>query len=127
MPTACDALARWSLMAKLRAGEPVFRPITKTGSVQLGRLTDRSVSRIVKARMAAHHERMGKSPAEAEALAAGYSGHSMRSGYATTAGEKDEAGFRIQRRMRHRSMDTTSGYIRTAEQWTKSGLGKVGF
>jgi len=33
MPTACDALARWSLRAGLRPGEPVFRPITNTGSI----------------------------------------------------------------------------------------------
>src|SRR5262245_39058505 len=127
MPTACDALARWSLRAGLRPGEPVFRPITNTGSVLSGRLTDRSVARIVKLRVAQHYVAKGKSPAEAEALAAGFSGHSMRAGYATTAGEFDEAGYRIQHRMRHKSMDTTSGYIRSGEQWTKSGLGKVGF
>lgn len=127
MPTACDALARWSLVAKLRAGEPVFRPITKTDSIKPGRLTDRSVSRIVKARVEGFYHSNGKSPLEAEALAAGYSGHSMRAGYATTAGELDEAGFRIQARMRHKSMDTTAGYIRSGEQWSKSGLTKVGF
>ena len=76
--------------------------------------------------MTQHYVAKGKSPVEAEALAAGFSGHSMRAGYATTAGELDEAGYRIQHRMRHKSMDTTSGYIRSGEQWTKSGLGKVG-
>ncbi|HET9536374.1 MAG TPA: tyrosine-type recombinase/integrase, partial [Mesorhizobium sp.] len=127
MPTACDALARWSQVANLKAGEPVFRPITNTGKILSARLTDHSVSRIIKLRVAQHYVAKGKSPAEAEALAAGFSGHSMRAGYATTAGELDEAGYRIQHRMRHKSMDTTSGYIRSGEQWTKSGLGKVGF
>jgi integrase len=127
MPTACDALARWSLVASLRAGRPIFRPITNTGSILSARLTDHSVSRIIKLRVAQYYVAKGKSLAEAEALAAGFSGHSMRAGYATTAGELDEAGYRIQHRMRHKSMDTTSGYIRSGEQWTKSGLGKVGF
>ena len=30
--------------------------------------------------------------------------------------------YRIQQRMRHKSADTTTGYIRAGEQWTKSGL-----
>ena len=127
MPTACDALALWSTTAKLKRGEPVFRPISNTGGIGSDRLTDRSVSLIVKARVARFYRGKGKSPAEAEALAAGFSGHSMRAGYATTAGEHDEPGYRIQRRMRHKSMDTTTGYIRGAEQWTKSGLKGFGF
>src|SRR5262249_46645304 len=40
-------------------------------------------------------------------------------GYATTAGEYDEPGYRIQQRMRHKSMDTTGGYIRAGQQWSK--------
>lgn len=48
MPTACEALARWALVAKLQPGEPVFRWINKGGSIAMGRLTDRSVARIVK-------------------------------------------------------------------------------
>jgi hypothetical protein len=46
----------------------------------------------------------------------------MRAGYATTAGAHDEPTYRIQQRMRHKSADTTTGYIRAGEQWTKSGL-----
>jgi hypothetical protein len=33
MPTACDAPARWALMAGLQPGEPVFRWINKGGSI----------------------------------------------------------------------------------------------
>ena len=57
----------------------------------------------------------------------GLSGHSMRAGYATTAGAHDEPAYRIQERMRHKSADTTTGYIRAGEQWTKSGLKGFGF
>jgi hypothetical protein len=51
----------------------------------------------------------------------------MRAGYATTAAEHDEPGYRIQQRMRHKSMDTTGGYIRAGQQWSKSGLKGFGF
>jgi hypothetical protein len=47
---------------------------------------------------------------------------SMRAGYATTAGENDEPGYRIRQRMRHKSTDTTGGYIPAGQQWSKSGL-----
>ena len=45
---------------------------------------------------------------------AAYSSHSMRTGYATTAGEHDEPGYRIQQRMRHKSMDTTGGTVQAS-------------
>jgi integrase len=122
MPTACDALARWARLANLQPGEPVFRWVDKGGNIAPGRLTDRSVSRIVKVRLRDLAIAMGKSAAEADKLVEAYSGHSMRAGYATTAGENDEPGYRIQQRMRHKSMDTTGGYIRAGQQWSKSGL-----
>ena len=69
-----------------------------------------------------------KTQAEADEIAAAFSGHSMRAGYATTAGANDVPGYRIQQRMRHKSMDTTGGYIRAGRQWGKdSGLDGFGF
>ena len=122
MPTACDAVRRWALLAGLKPGEPVFRWINKGGAIAPGRLNDGSVSRIVKTRLRALAIARGKSEGEARKLVAAYSSHSMRAGYATTAAEHDEPGYRIQQRMRHKSMDTTGGYIRSGQQWSKSGL-----
>jgi integrase len=122
MPSACEALEHWTKAASLEAGEPLFRPITKGGEIGPGRLTDGSVSRIVKARVREYALIQGKSEAETLELVAAYSGHSMRAGYGTTAAMHDVPGYRIQQRMRHKSMDTTSGYIRAGQQWTKSGL-----
>jgi integrase len=70
---------------------------------------------------------IGQGKAEAETIAEAFSGHSMRAGYATTAGAHDEPAYRIQQRMRHKSANTTTGYIRAGEQWTKSGLRGFGF
>jgi integrase len=85
------------------------------------------VARIIKARLKQAAIAKGKSVAEADKLVAEFSGHSLRSGYATTAAEHDEPSYRIQQRMRHRSMDTTGGYIWAGQQWTKSGLKGFGF
>ena len=120
------ALARWVKLAKVRPGEPLFRRVTNTGTVGDDRLTDGSVARIVKNRLARHLLDAGRSPAEAAALVEAFSGHSLRAGYATTAGENEVADHRVQQRMRHKSMDTTSGYIRSGRQWSKSGLRAIG-
>jgi integrase len=127
MRTACDALERWAAVAGLQPAQPVFRPIDKGGTIAPDRLTDRSISRIVKARIRKLAIAKGKTELEAETIAQAFSGHSMRAGYASTAGAHDEPAYRIQQRMRHKSADTTTGYIRAGEQWTKSGLKGFGF
>jgi integrase len=127
MRTACDALERWGAVAGLQPGQPAFRPIDKGGTIAPDRLTGRSISRIVKARIRKLAIAKGKTEAEAETIAEAFSGHSMGAGYATTAGAHDEPAYRIQQRMRYKSADTTTGYIRAGEQWTKSGLKGFGF
>jgi integrase len=126
MPTAARALRRWAAIAKLRPGEPAFRSINKGGTVAAERLTDRSVSRIVKVRLRQLAIASGRSAVDADKLAAAFSSHSLRAGFATAA-EHDAPGYRIQIHMRHRSMDTTGGYIRAGQQWAKSGLKGFGF
>jgi integrase len=70
MPTACVAVKAWVERANLQPGEPFFRPIDKGQRICAGRLTDRSVSRIIKARVRAYVIANGKSMAEAEDLVA---------------------------------------------------------
>ena len=56
---------------------PVFRPINKAGTVRTSRLTDRSVANIVKT----YAGRAGFDPAL-------FAGHSLRSGFLTSAAGK---------------------------------------
>jgi integrase len=49
---------------------------------------------------------------EAVASAEDFSGHSLRSGHATSAATNDAPGHAIQRQLRHKRFDTTAGYIR---------------
>src|SRR5262245_51386411 len=66
MPTAARALRRWAAIAKLRPGEPVFRAINKGGAIAAERLTDRSVSRIVKVRLRQLAIASGRSAVDAD-------------------------------------------------------------
>ena len=127
MPTACEALDKWATIAKLQPGDPVFRPITKGEAIGAGRLTDRSVARIIKGRVRARALATGKSAAAADALAAKFSGHSLRAGYATAAAMLGIPEWKIRKRTRHRTAALVAAYVRAAEEWTDSGLKGVGF
>jgi integrase len=67
------ALKAWLEAAGIAQG-PVFRPVAKGGRIRATRLTDRSVADIVKA----HAQRAGLDPKL-------FAGHSLRSGFLTSA------------------------------------------
>ena len=83
---------------------PVFRPAAKGGRVQATRLTDGSVAAIVKA----HARRAGLDPKL-------FAGHSLRSGFLTSAAARGASIFKMADQSRHKSMDTLRGYVRDAE------------
>jgi site-specific recombinase XerD len=102
---ACPAraLREWLDAAGIEAG-PILRPINKAGTVSGERLTDRSVANIVKA----YAERAGFD-------ANLFSGHSLRSGFLTSAAAKGASIFKMMHVSRHKSVDTLRGYVRDAE------------
>ena len=99
------ALRGWLGAASIDAG-PLFRPINKAGRVAEKRLTDRSVANIVKA----YAERAGFD-------ASTFSGHSLRSGFLTSAAAKGASIFKMMDVSRHRSVETLRGYVRDAEMF----------
>ena len=102
---ACPVAAYkvWIESANIASG-PVFRPIAKGERLQQTRLTGRSVAKIVKA----HAARIGFDPAV-------FSGHSLRSGFLTSAAARGASIFKMMDVSRHKSMDTLRGYVRDAE------------
>jgi site-specific recombinase XerD len=76
-------------------------PINKAGAV---RLTDRSVANIV----TAYAERAGFD-------ASTFSGHSLRSGFLTSAAANGASIFKMMDVSRHKSVDTLRRYVREAE------------
>jgi site-specific recombinase XerD len=97
------ALKAWLEAAAITQGA-VFRPIAKGGRIRPTRLTDRSVADIVKA----HAQRAGLDPKL-------FAGHSLRSGFLTSAAARGASIFKMADQSRHKSMDTLRGYVRDAE------------
>ena len=81
-----------------------MRPITKGGRIGTGRLADTTVVRVVKASA----RRVGLDPSL-------FAGHSLRSGFLTSAAGRGASIFKMMDQSRHRSMDTLRSYVRDAE------------
>jgi integrase len=99
---AVRAVRAWLDAAGIKDGA-LFRAVDKHGHVAKTRLSDRSVARIV----------------QRAALAAGldptrYGGHSLRSGFMTTAAEKGRPLEAIMRQTGHKSERVARGYIQHA-------------
>jgi site-specific recombinase XerC len=115
----------WIKAAQLKDG-PAFRPIDRHGRLGTEAVTDRAVARIVQRTVEAAALAEGHPPEEARRLAAAYAGHSLRSGLATSAAANDAPGHAIQRQLRHKRFDTTSGYIRSGQLFKQNPAGMAG-
>ena len=98
-----QAVLEWMAMAGIEQGA-LFRRVTKGNKLTEDRLTDQSVARIIK-RLAA----------PAGLMASQYAGHSLRSGFLTSAAQQRASIFKMQAQSRHKSLDVLSGYVRAHE------------
>lgn len=101
------ALETYMRGARITAG-PIFRPFYK-GTLLDRRLSDRAVAMLVKAAVAS----LGLDPAL-------YSGHSLRSGFVTTAAGRGNSLDEIMNTTRHRSPQQVLGYIRRASPFDRN-------
>jgi site-specific recombinase XerD len=97
------AMKDWLAAASITEG-PVFRPVGKGGRLLPNRLTPQSVALIVKAYAA----RLRLDPGA-------FSGHSLRSGFLTSAAARGASLFKMMDVSRHKSVDTLRGYVREAD------------
>jgi integrase len=102
------ALKDWREAGEIKTG-PLFREVDRGGRVGSGRLSDRGVARIVKAAAV----RVGLDPS-------GMSGHSLRSGLATSAAAAGASERMIMRTTGHRSEAMVRRYIRAGSVFTES-------
>jgi hypothetical protein len=97
------AVKEWLAAAGIIEG-PVFRPVGKGGRLLPDRLSPQKVALIVKAYAA----RLGLDPSA-------FSGHSLRSGFLTSAAARGASLFKMMDVSRHKSVDTLRGYVRDAD------------
>ena len=100
-----DAVRAWIKAAGIVDG-PLFRPVTRTGKISARRLSARAVAELVKT----YARRAGLKAAD-------FSGHSLRSGFLTSAAARGASIFKMMDVSRHKSVDTLRGYVRDAEMF----------
>jgi integrase len=108
------ALTAWLEAAGISEGA-VFVSVTRGGRATATRLSDRDVARAVKAAVAA----AGYDPA-------GFAGHSLRAGFATSAARAGVPEHLIMQQTRHRSAATLRGYVRRGGLFRDNAASKVG-
>jgi integrase len=104
------ALENWLSAARIEDG-PLFRSIDRHGRVS-GRLSGEAVSLILRDRMAT----AGFDPT-------GYSGHSLRAGFATSATRAGVSTFKIRQQTGHASDAMLSRYVRDGELFLGNAAG----
>jgi len=97
-----EAMRDWLDAAGIQSGA-VFRKIDRWGKLGSRALTGGAVARVVKAGA----KRAGMDPRQ-------YSGHSLRSGFATSALMAGEQALDVAAQTGHRSLDTLKRYVRDA-------------
>ena len=114
--TACPvrAIDAWLERSLITTG-PLFRPVDRFGVISPKRLGDKTVAYLIK-RSA---EKAGLDPAL-------YAGHSLRSGFATTAALNGASESSIMRQTGHRSFAVVRGYIRGGGLFHDTAAGKLG-
>ena len=94
---------------------PLFVGMRATGAMTDTRLSDKAVARLVKDTA----EGVGASPD-------GYwSGHSLRAGLATAAGEAEAQLHDVMRQTRHKSVEVARRYMRSADLWRNNVTEKI--
>ncbi|GIM44522.1 integrase [Collibacillus ludicampi] len=105
---------KWVEVSGIKSGA-VFRGVTKGGNVKDERLSDKGVARVVK-RCA---EAAGLDPAQ-------YAGHSLRSGFATTAARAGASDRAIMRQTGHKSRVMVDRYIQEGSLFRDNAAAKIG-
>ena len=127
-PLTCPAasLERWLALrdsapdvascfsAEGRSALPLFCRMSKAGRLSGIALSDKAVARLVKTAA----EAAGLDPER-------YSGHSLRAGLATAAGDQGAALTDLMRQTRHKSTEVALGYLRPADLWRNNVTERV--
>ena len=106
-------LKRWLNVSKIKKG-PVFRRFSKGSILTTNRLTDQSVALIIK-----HYLNL------AGINSSNYSGHSLRSGFATSAAEAGAEERSIMAMTGHKSTEMVRKYIKEANLFKNNALNKL--
>ena len=107
------SLKKWIEVSNIRKG-PLFRRFSKGSKLTLNRLTDQTIALLIK-----------KYLELAGIESKNYSGHSLRSGFATSAAESGAEERSIMAMTGHKSTEMVRRYIQEANLFKNNALNKI--
>ena len=107
------SLQKWIEVSKIKSG-PLFRRFTKGLNLSENRLTDQTVALLIK-------EYLNLAGIDSK----NYSGHSLRSGFATSAAESGAEERSIMAMTGHKSTEMVRRYIKEANLFKNNALNKI--
>lgn len=107
------ALEAWLHVSGVETG-PIFRPVDRHGRIAPNRLSGDAISVVVRERVAV----AGLDPS-------GFSGHSLRAGFATSAAQAGVSSLKIRQQTGHASDAMLSRYIRDGELFIDNAAGRL--
>ena len=107
------SLKDWLNISKIESG-PVFRRFNKGSKLSEKRLTDQSIALLIK-------EYLNLAGIDSK----NYSGHSLRSGFATSAAESGAEERNIMAMTGHKSTEMVRRYIKEADLFKNNALNKI--
>ena len=107
------SLKNWIEISKITSG-PVFRMFVKGSKLSKNRLTDQTVALLIK-------EYLNLAGIDSK----NYSGHSLRSGFATSAAESGVEERNIMAMTGHKSTEMVRRYIKDANLFKNNALNKI--
>ena len=107
------SLKKWMEISKIRSG-PVFRRFSKGSKLSENRLTDQTVALLIK-------QYLQLTGIDSK----NYSGHSLRSGFATSAAESGVEERSIMAMTGHKSTEMVRRYIKEANLFKNNALNKI--
>ena len=108
-----ESLKKWIEISKITSG-PMFRRFSKGSKLSNNRLTDQTVALLIK-------EYLKLAGIDCK----NYSGHSLRSGFATTAAESGAEERSIMAMTGHKSTEMVRRYIKEANLFKNNALSKI--
>jgi site-specific recombinase XerD len=107
------SLQKWIEISKISSG-PLFRRFSKGSNLSKNRLTDQTVALLIK-------EYLDLAGIDSK----NYSGHSLRSGFATSAAESGAEERSIMAKTGHKSTEMVRRYIKEANLFKNNALSKI--
>jgi integrase len=122
VPLVTTWLGHWERIAGRVPGRLLFTQVSRCDRILWKPMASTAVTAVVRRHVLAFLLASGMDEVAAVALASCYRSHSLRSGYATSAAAGGVAEAEIRLHCRHKSAETTAGYVRLGRKWAQGAL-----